>query len=50
VLVRTYRSARKDPSFVQRNWYRSDQTLEEIRSDISNAESLIESLPPLRSK
>lgn len=48
VLVRVYRGASKLPSFVQRNWYRSEETLRELRDDIRNAETMVDALPLLK--
>ncbi len=48
VLIRVYRAAQKQADFVQRNWYRSDSTLNDIREDAQNADSLINGLPLLR--
>lgn len=48
VLIRVYRSAQKQASFVQRNWYRSESTLSDIRDDVQNADSLVDGLPLLR--
>jgi len=48
VLIRVYRASQKQATFVQRNWYRSEGILNDIRDDAENADSLINGLPLLR--
>lgn len=45
ILIRCYRNAMKSPTFVQRNWYRSDDTLRDIREEIQLADSLLKAMP-----
>ena len=44
ILIRSYRNAVRDPNFVQRNWYRSEQTLRDLEEEIKLADSIIDGL------
>jgi len=47
ILIRTYRAATKDPTFVHRNWFRDKRTLAEVENEIAFSESMLDTLPPL---
>ncbi|HKV39449.1 MAG TPA: hypothetical protein VJX67_09565, partial [Blastocatellia bacterium] len=48
ILVKVYRSAAKTPSFVPRNWFRSNTTLADITTEIQYSGIAIETLNLLR--
>jgi len=47
ILIRTYRAATKDPTFIHRNWFRDKKVLAEIENEVTFSESMLETLPRL---